>query len=234
MMWCSELITIPGGFRELKSSLKKLIISNCKLGALASGLQCCASLEEFVIWHWGELIHMNDLQELSSLRRLSINRYDKFIKEDCMGNLTQLRELNIGGFSNELEAFPAGLVNSFQHPNLSGSLEEVEIYGWDKLKSVPHQLQHLTALKTLKIWGFNREEFKEALPNRLANLSSLGRLDIVSCKNIKHLPSSTTIQRLSKLETLRICECPREENCRKEKNGWEWPKISHIPTIIFY
>ena len=152
-----------------------------------------------------------------------------------MGNLSQLRELNIGAFSKELEAFPAGLVNSFQHLNLSGSLESLWISGWDKLKSVPHQLQHLTALKSLVIWGFNGEEFEEALPNWLANLSSLRRLEIVCCKNLKHLPSSTIIQRLSKLETLWIWECPLlKENCRKEKNGCEWPKIALIPTVIIW
>ncbi|KAG5222922.1 disease resistance protein [Salix suchowensis] len=260
---CSELITIPGDFRELKSSLKKLIILRCKLGALPSGLQCCASLEELLLWYCRELIHINVLQELSSLRRLSIIGCDKLIsidwfglrqlrslvrleirwcrslsdfpEEDCMGSLTQLRELTIGGFSEELEAFPAGLVNSFQNPNLSGSLESLRIYGWDKLKSVPHQLQHLTALKSLVIRGFNGEEFEEALPDWLANLSSLRSFRIWFCKNLKHLPSSTAFQRFSKLETLWIHGCPLlEENCRKEKNGCEWPKISHIQTIKLY
>ncbi|KAF9670808.1 hypothetical protein SADUNF_Sadunf13G0107200 [Salix dunnii] len=152
--------------------------------------------------------------------------------EDGLGSLTQLRELDISGFSEELEAFPAGLVKSFQHLNLSGSLESLWIYGWDKLKSVPHQLQNLTALKSLTIRDFNGEEFEEALPDWLANLFSLRHLYIIGCENLKHLPSSTTIQCLSKLETLWIHGCPLlQENCRKEENGCEWPKISHIQTI---
>uniref|UniRef100_A0A6N2KII3 NB-ARC domain-containing protein n=1 Tax=Salix viminalis TaxID=40686 RepID=A0A6N2KII3_SALVM len=253
--WCTGLITIPGDFRELKYSLKKFSIDSCKLGALPSGLQSCASLEELEIWNCTELIHINDLQELSSLQRLCIIECDKLIsidwhglrqlrslvelqiyacgslsdfpEEDCIGSLTQVEELRIGGFSGELEAFPAGLLKSI---NLSGSLW---IYGWDKLKSVPHQLQHLTALKTLAIWGFKGEEFEEALPEWLANLSSLQHLRILDCKNLKYLPSSTAIQRLSKLEELYISECPLlEENCMKETNGCEWPKISYIPKII--
>jgi hypothetical protein len=45
------------------------------------------------------------------------------------------------------------------------------------------------------------------------------------------MPSSTAIQRLSKLKELRIRECRHlSKNCRK-KNGSEWPKISHIPEI---
>ncbi|KAG5244710.1 Fom-2 family protein [Salix suchowensis] len=259
IQWCSELISIPGNFRELKYSLKKFVIDSCKLGALPSGLQCCTSLEELWIWDCRELIHINDLQELSSLRRLWIYGCHKLIsidwhglrqlrslvfleirrcgslsvfpEEDCIGSLTQLEELRIGGFSGELEAFPAGLVDSFQH--LSGSLEFLGIYGWDKLKSVPHQLQHLTALKRLYVRGFRGEEFEEALPEWLANFSSLQYLCIVECKNLKYLPSSRAIQRLSKLKELSIWRCPLlSENCRKEKNGCEWPKISHIPTII--
>jgi Leucine-rich repeat (LRR) protein/Holliday junction resolvasome RuvABC ATP-dependent DNA helicase subunit len=256
---CPELISIPGDFGELYS-LKTLIVSGCKLVALPSGLQCCASLEELRILNWRELIRINDLQELSSLGTLEIRGCDKLIsfdwhglrqlsslvyleisgcrclshfpEEDCLGGFTQLEFLSIGGFSEELEAFPAGVLNSFQHHNLSGSLEKLEIWGWDKLKSVPHQLQHLTALKVLSINDFKGEEFEEALPDWLAKLSSLQCLWIRNCKNLKYLPSSTAIQRLSKLKELRIWGCPHlSENCRKE-NGSEWPKISHIPTII--
>ncbi|KAI5563650.1 hypothetical protein BDE02_14G005200 [Populus trichocarpa] len=258
---CRELISIPGDFEELKYSLDSLVITGCKLGALPSGLQCCASLEELRVMDCSELIRISNLQELSSLRSLWILGCDKLIsidwhglrqspslvdlaiatcpslrdipEDDWLGGLTQLQYLSIGGFSKEMEAFPAGVLNSFQHLNLSGSLKFLEIHGWDKLKSVPHQLQHLTALETLGIHDFNGEEFEEALPEWLANLSSLRRLDIWNCKNLKYMPSSTAIQRLSKLKQLRIWEGCRHlsENCRKE-NGSEWPKISHIPEIF--
>ncbi|XP_011011659.1 PREDICTED: putative disease resistance protein RGA4 [Populus euphratica] len=130
---CPELMSIPGDFQELKYSLKELFIEGCKLGALPSGLQCCASLEELWIWDWSELIHISDLQELSSLRRLTIQSCDKLIsidwhglrklpslghlaitgcrslsdfpEDDCLGGLTQLEELSIGGFSEEILSF---------------------------------------------------------------------------------------------------------------------------------
>jgi hypothetical protein len=256
---CPEFISIHGDFRELKYSLKRLEIYGCKLGALPSGLQCCASLKELRIWYWSELIHISDLQELSSLRILDISLCDKLIsidwhglrqlpslvylrirkcrslsnfpEDDCLGSLTQLKELSIGVFSEEMEAFPAGVLNSIQHLNLSGSLKSLEISGWDKLKSVPHQLQHLTALEELLIFDFNGEGFEEALPEWLGNLSSLQSLTIWGCKNLKYLPSSTAIQRLSKLKELVIHGCRHlSENCRKE-NGSEWPKISQLPII---
>jgi Leucine-rich repeat (LRR) protein len=232
---CPKLALIPKV--QHCTALVKLDIWGCKLVALPSGLQYCASLEELRLLFWRELIHISDLQELSSLRRLEIRGCDKLIsfdwhglrklpslvfleisgcqnlknvpEDDCLGSLTQLKQLRIGGFSEEMEAFPAGVLNSFQHPNLSGSLKSLEIHGWDKLKSVPHQLQHLTALKTLSIYDFNGEEFEEALPEWLANLSSLQSLWINNCKNLKYLPSATTIQRLSKLKQLGIWECPQ-------------------------
>jgi Leucine-rich repeat (LRR) protein len=257
---CRELNSIPGDFRKLKYSLKELMVDGCKLGALPSGLQCCASLEELRVMDCSELIHFSGLQELTSLRGLGIRGCDKLIsidwhglrqlhslvdlsittcpslsdfpEDDFLGGLTQLEYLGIGGFSREMEAFPAGVLNSIQHLNLSGSLKSLTIWGWDKLKSVPHQLQHLTALERLSICGFKGEGFEEALPEWLANLSSLQSLWIRDCKNLKYMPSSTAIQRLPKLELLYIWYCPHlSENCRKE-NGSEWPKISHIPSIF--
>ncbi|KAF9668585.1 hypothetical protein SADUNF_Sadunf14G0019000 [Salix dunnii] len=79
---CPKLTSIPGDFRELKYSLKKLMIDGCKLEALPNGLQCYKSLKELVIWNCGELIHINDLQELSSLRLLWISLCDKLISID--------------------------------------------------------------------------------------------------------------------------------------------------------
>jgi len=172
------------------------------------------------------------MQRLSKLKTLQIV-YCPLLsancreEDDCLSSLTQLKSLSIGGgFSNELEAFPAGVLKSIQH--LSGSLGSLVIIGWDKLKSVPHQLHHLTALESLSIRGFNEDDFEEAMPDWLANLSSLRSLEIL---NLKYMPSSTAIQRLSKLKILSISGCPHlSENCRKE-NGSEWSKISYISSI---
>jgi len=192
------------------------------LGKLS--LWCCVKLIS-IDWH--------GLRQLPSLVNLAItacHSLSDFPEDDWLGGLAQLEYLSIGGFLKE-EAFPKGFLNSIQHLNLSGSLKRLEICGWDKLKSIPHQLQHLTALEELWIIYFDGEEFEEALPDWFANLSSLQFLSIHNCNNLKYMPSSTALQRLFKLKTLNIWECPYlSENCRKE-NGSEWPKISHIPSI---
>jgi hypothetical protein len=46
IIYCHELISIHGDFRELKYSLKKLIVWNLRLRALPSGVQRCESLEK--------------------------------------------------------------------------------------------------------------------------------------------------------------------------------------------
>jgi len=168
-------------------------------------------------------------RRLHSLVRLDISwcRNLSHIPEDFFCGLNQLKGLQIGGFSQELEAFPG--MNSIQH--LGGSLEELKIIGWKKLKSLPHQLQHLTSLTKIKIYGFNGEGFEKALPDWLANLSSLQELTIWECQNLQYLPSSTAMQSLSKLTRLIIRSCSLlKRNCT-EGSGSEWPKISHIPHI---
>ncbi|GLT61443.1 hypothetical protein SLA2020_341480 [Shorea laevis] len=58
------------------------------------------------------------------------------------GRNTQLKKLIIDLPRSELEEYP-GLISIHQ---LRASLKSSTLYGWDKLKSLPHQLQHLTAL----------------------------------------------------------------------------------------
>lgn len=130
----------------------------------------------------------------------------------------------MGPFSNELEAFPG--MNSIQH--LSGCLKELHIFGWGKLKSLPDQLQHLTALSSLGLNDFNT---LKALPEWLGNFSSLQSLRIGNCWNLTQLPTSETMVGLYDLDKLHIKNCPLlERNCTKD-SGPEWHKISRILEV---
>ncbi|TYH81805.1 hypothetical protein ES332_D02G011300v1 [Gossypium tomentosum] len=140
---------------------------------------------------------------------------------DILGRLYFLRRLDIGGFSEELEEFPG--MDYIQH--LSATLKELRLLGWENLSSLPHQLQHLTALEELEIHRFHGIE---ALPDWLGNLSSVKCLRIVSCDKLMYLPSEHVMRSLSKLTTFIISACPPlEARCSKE-SGPEWSKISHI------
>ncbi|GKV31550.1 hypothetical protein SLEP1_g40229 [Rubroshorea leprosula] len=199
-----EVETLPNWLGNY-SSLKALIIRGClELKYLPSGLSFFTTLEHLAIYGCPNLASAN--------------------VEEILGGLACLKTLWIGPFSEELEEFPS--LSSIH--NLGTSLEELRLFGWAKLTQLPHQIQHLTALRILYIFDFHGVK---ALPEWLGNLSSLQDLHIHRCENLKHLPSVEFIRCLSKLKFLEILECPKlETRCCKE-SGLEWYKISHIPTI---
>ncbi|GLT27106.1 hypothetical protein SLA2020_021330 [Shorea laevis] len=199
-----EVETLPKWLGSL-SSLKSLFINGCpRLKYLPSGLSSFTTLEQLSIHGSPNLVFAN--------------------LEEILGGLAGLKKLWIGSFSEELEQFPS--LSSIH--NLGTSLEQLHLFGWETLTQLPHQIQYLIALRDLAIFNFNGVE---ALPDWLGNLSSLQHLWIISCKNLKHLPSAEAIQCLSKLTFLSISDCPELEiRCDRER-GPEWHKISHIPTI---
>ncbi|TQD95434.1 hypothetical protein C1H46_018919 [Malus baccata] len=186
------------------TSLRDLRIGNCeRLESWVSSLQFPLSLDTLSI------VKIPNLQFLPSL-----------------DNLNSLRDLEIGGFWEELDSFPFPdfEVGSLMH------LEWLMLYGWPKLKSLPQQIQHLTSLTYFIIVDF---EGVETLPEWLGSLTSLTDLLIFHCKNLMNLPSFQAMQRLTKLQILRIVRCHPllEERCRRG-SGTDWPKISHIPDIM--
>ncbi|XP_021906334.1 putative disease resistance protein RGA3 [Carica papaya] len=162
------------------TSLRALTMFNVWIDTSTSWLWSCKSLQNFI------LCNCHDLS---------------YFPEDLGGFITGLTKLWIGGFSEELEEFP----NFSFIQYCCASLENLRLIGWDKLKSLPHQLQHLTSLKKLEILNFHGVE---ALPEWLQNLSSLHTLYIKDCKNLKYLPSEEAMKCLINLQKLEILECP--------------------------
>ncbi|GKV50675.1 hypothetical protein SLEP1_g57372 [Rubroshorea leprosula] len=168
---CDNLMAIPN-FNEL-SSLKKFDIYRCHaLTSLPNGLGSCISLQYLCI---SSCINVRS------------------IPEECLFYLTSLKKLKMGPFCKELEEFPG--LNYIDR--LSSSLEDLLLEGWDKLKSLPYQLQDLTALRKLTLKKFNRVE---AFPERLGNLTSLQQLYIFECRNLTHLFLLQALKSLYELE----------------------------------
>ena len=222
--------------------LRRLIVSQCGFEVLTTQLQLCTSLSQLSINGCHNLNSLPDLQEFRSLAQLDICNCRKLksipdLGELCFltslqikycrnitrlpeGSLKCLKSLYIGGYCNELDAFPS--LNFIQHSHTS--LEFLELKGWDKLNSLPSEIQHFTALETLLINGFDGIE---TLPEWLANLSSLKKLRICKCKNLMYLPTT----RLIRLKEVDIWKCSKlKERCAKGR-GAEWLKIAHIPKI---
>ncbi|XP_028943921.1 putative disease resistance protein RGA4 isoform X1 [Malus domestica] len=238
--FCNELSSIPA-LPQQCPSLQKLSILGCPKLSWFGVKSSRVEKEEKCI----SLQSTSDLRTMTSLRRMWIERCERLeswvsslqfplsleyliiVKIPnleilpSLDHLNSLRYLEIGGFWEELDSFPDFEVGSLMH------LTSLQLNGWPKLKSLPQQIQHLTSLTDLWIVNF---EGVETLPEWLGSLTSLTYLRIQGCKNLMNLPSVQAMQRLTKLQTLRIYNCHPllNERCRRD-SGTDWPKISHIP-----
>ncbi|GLT82939.1 hypothetical protein SLE2022_012590 [Rubroshorea leprosula] len=217
--YCNSLESVPS--LDGLSSLETLSIEDCAgLTSLPNGLSSCTALETLKISDCGNLISISeDLRDLRFLVELEITCCGKLRNirglGEILGCLTRLRKLHFGGFSAEEEDIE-------EYPT---QLEELTLIGWEKLENLPCQIQHLTALRKLRLEDFDGIE---ALPDWLGNLSSLQSLYIFNCKSLRYMKA---IRRLSNLKTLNIEACPElGGRCAKE-SGSEWSNISHIPDI---
>ena len=211
---CPNLRSFPS-LRGVGSCLRSLIIS-CGDEVLPTGLQSCTSLSkliiecpnlisipelrelhslmEFRIFDCYNLKSIPDLRELHSFTHLCIVSCKKFMRlPDELKCVTRLKSLVIGRFCEELDAFPS--LSSIQHLHMS--LDRLILAGWEKLNSLPDEIQCFTYLKHLCIYGFDG---LEALPEWLCNFSSLQILKLRHCKKLMYLPTSQAMQHLTKLE----------------------------------
>ncbi|KAI8003978.1 putative disease resistance RPP13-like protein 1 [Camellia lanceoleosa] len=229
------------------TSLQQLRISRCSELTLPKGLlqQTLVRLE--ISWCPNLIIaDPDELCNLPSLQSLTIQGCPRLAGwwEERLFCQTSLQKLTIGIFSEELEYFPWPSTtvraekkvdddDTKYHPNPKHypfiSLVSLTLYGWERLKYLPDQLQHLTTLRDLSLVLFDG---LEALPEWLGNLSSLHSLQLWGCTNLMNLPTLEAMQRLTNLQSLEIHACPLlKERCARE-SGQEWHKIAHIPSIF--
>ncbi|GLT33390.1 hypothetical protein SLA2020_079860 [Shorea laevis] len=214
--YCPQLeIWQMGGFSS-RHKLSHLRISNCN-----------------------KLMAIPNMNGLSSLQFFSIEKCFNLqgIPEEFLRCLTSLKKLEMGDFFDELEEFP-GLSCIHQ---LNSSLESLILHGWDRVKSLSDQLQHLTALKELTLSNFNQVE---AFPEGLGNLTSLQRLHIFKCRNLKHLFPLQALKSLielrmgpfsSDLEEFPGLDCIIHLHASlKDLKLTGWDKIKFLPNQLRY
>ncbi|KOM45399.1 hypothetical protein LR48_Vigan06g070500 [Vigna angularis] len=155
--------------------------------------------------------------------------------------LTSLRTLDIH-YCKKLKSLSEG-VRHLAH------LESLKIIDCPELMDLSSNMRQLTALQFVSIsgystlpYGFQRVPFLRtlaitncrsiSLSDWVGDMTTLERLSIRNCEELRSLPSS--IQRLINLSYLTIYCCPHlQERCKRE-TGEDWQYINHIPQLGLY
>jgi len=198
--------------------LKTLNIESIKgVKTLPDKLGMLNALEVLHIDDWYDLEYFPEhvLEGLTSLRVLRINYCHKLKSlSEGVRHLACLERLTI----NECPEL-VGLPNNMSQLT---ALRDVLI---QYCSTLPDGLQRVPSLRSLYIFHYK----STSLPDWLGDMTSLQKLDIWDCKELRSLPSS--IQRLTNLSHLIIRGCPHLEKRCKRETGEDWQFINHIPNI---
>jgi hypothetical protein len=103
------------------------------------------------------------------------------------------------------------------------SLRQVAISGYGGNNRILQGLEVIPSLQNLTL------SFIDYLPESLGAMTSLQRVEIIWCTNVKSLPNR--FQNLINLHTLLIVGCPMLEKRCKKGTGEDWQKIAHVPEL---
>ncbi|KAM7465053.1 hypothetical protein LguiB_012615 [Lonicera macranthoides] len=248
---CEKLIGLPS-LTQVFPVVEKLTMTDLANMMAFPNMHRHTSLRKLYIGRWEKLtsvpelcMSLRSLQIDSCTRLTSLPELGTTLEElsifDCVAMVSfpdfrYLRKLQLFENSEGHDYFPWPSSNSItsdvaveeNDDDVVQCLQNVELRGWPEIKSLPEQLQHLSALTYLSLRSFDG---LDALPEWLGNLSSLQSLYIGSCRNLEYMPSVEAMRRLTNLRKLNICGCPLLEERCTEGSRPEWNKISHISEI---
>ncbi|KAL3509091.1 hypothetical protein ACH5RR_028492 [Cinchona calisaya] len=227
--------------RNLNSltSLKSLLITDCPNLDETLNMDNPQSINVLHLSGCDKLIpSLCSLDNFTSLKYLIIESYAEFWPKD-LHHPPNLWKLVLGGLydkdRHDFDFFPW----PFSSTNVATTrkdgqqhfmpLGDLKLIGWPKIKSLPEQIQHLSALTSLYILQFDG---LKALPEWLGNFRNLEYLRVESCSNLEQLHSVEAMQRLTNLRRLDINYCPRLAARCTRGSGAEWPKIAYIPHLF--
>ncbi|XVF18274.1 hypothetical protein REPUB_Repub11eG0007100 [Reevesia pubescens] len=225
---CENFKSLPRGLHKLNHLQKIQLISCPNLVSFAeSGLPTSNNLTELSII-WCEKLEAlpNCMQNLNSLQRLMLFGCSAEISFPEEGLPTNLKSLVI--------AFSPKILRPLLEWRLHRltSLKEVHISGEgcsDVVSFPQEELGMMFPPSLTEIWMKNFENLKYLSSKGFQNVTSLQRLTLRNCLELKSLPEKDT---LLSLLTLHILDCPLlKERCKRNK-GREWSKIAHIPFVL--
>nr|XP_029119696.1 putative disease resistance protein RGA1 [Elaeis guineensis] len=251
--WCAEPTT--AGIKMASfPRLTKLEISSCPKLAVQPCIPCF--VEQLEITMSNEmLLSGGSLAGLSQLKRLNIRCCGVSSSSgwwDGLQYLTTLKELRIS-YCKELTCLPEGIMylpslhtlylcwnrnlrslegrgRKQQQPTLFfTALRYLYIYGSNALTALQEWVGGLTSLQKLEILTCPNLAM---LPDSLQNLTALQELCIINCNQLAMLPDG--LQHLTALQYLKIGDCPQLVRRYKKETGEDWHKIAHIPHIFIW
>ncbi|KAK9989348.1 hypothetical protein SO802_029587 [Lithocarpus litseifolius] len=175
----------------------------------------------------------NEATTTSTISSSSTNHYHQHITLPSFPRLSYLWLLNCPKMTC-MPLFPnleQGL--NLWNSSLKALEETIEMNTGGRASSFPSSSSSSSSsfsppLSKLKKLYLRHMQELESLPE-VKNLTSLERLEILWCPNLKSLPEG--MSHLTFLQTLEISGCPQlKQRCEKE-NGEDWDKISHIPNL---
>ncbi|KAL4342689.1 hypothetical protein AHAS_Ahas11G0003500 [Arachis hypogaea] len=251
---CCSLTSFPLGSLPV---LKRLLLMICKdlksisISEEAAAIQSLMFLEHLQVYECPELESISLLDSstpnLSSFAVVGCDKMNSL--PEPIKKLTGLQTLWIGDVPNLESIAEEGLpinLRTLGVGNEEGVYSNTAITNWglDRLTSLSElsikgdylvkKLMEIqvpllpNSLRMLEIEG--AREIQHLDGKWLQHLTSLKTLSLYECDKLKSLPKERLPSSISRLE---IRGCPMLKASCERKKGKEWPKIAHIPLIIF-
>nr|CAD1835578.1 unnamed protein product [Ananas comosus var. bracteatus] len=244
---CWKLRNVP--LHYLGSAVTELRIRGC--GDLGGGLpRCLQSLTSLVVLELSNYPHRTSVC-LSNLRHLELLKlgWSEFSLLTGFRSLTSLKDLQIEGcpklndfMQTELPYEDADLrsLSFFSTDDIPFNNVWITLGTARSLRCIVLSCNHLACFKVEQEEWFQKlillEELSflacrnlQSLPTSLVTFSSIKKLSIGLCPEIKSLPENGLP---ASLKELRIWGCPSlKERCVKDQ-GLDWQLIAHVPFIF--
>ncbi|CAM0953331.1 unnamed protein product [Alopecurus aequalis] len=153
---------------------------------------------------------------------LEVAHADHVVDEHVLESLcppVKLQELEI--FFYKGSAYPSWMEG--REKGGPKELKRLQLWGFSQRGSPPQFVETFPCLRVLELWFCSWD----ALPGNLKDLTSLEKLMIFYCRNIRSLP---TLPQSVLLFTLEGCKDEFMESCRTPGDP-NYKKVAHIPTI---
>ncbi|RHN51422.1 putative leucine-rich repeat domain, L domain-containing protein [Medicago truncatula] len=142
---CDEMESLSEHLLQGLRSLRTLAIHECgRFKSLSNGMRHLTCLETLEIYNCPQLVSLDNMNSLTSLRRLVLWESNENILDGIEG-IPSLQKLKLFNFPS-LKSLPDCL-------GAMTSLQVLDIYNFPKVKSLPDNFQQLQNLQSLRICG---------------------------------------------------------------------------------